>query len=100
MFRPSPGFTAEYHGMTLIVALDYDQWRILVRGPGVVIDGGRQPDRSTAKEEACRIAENYVTREQHAALPSPALVEWTPLAPRAFLVWLGQGQTAASAVQA
>jgi hypothetical protein len=52
MFRASSGFKAQYHYMTLIVALDFDQWRIFLQGPGVIIDGGRQPDNTAAKEEA------------------------------------------------
>ncbi len=63
MFRPSPGFTAQYHGMTLLVVLDFDQWRIFLQGPGIIIDGGCQNDKADAKEEACRIATSTSARK-------------------------------------
>jgi len=83
-----------------MVVLDFDQWRILLQGPGVIIDGGRLADKGAAKEQACRIAGQYVSREEDAALPVPAAVEWTPLAPRALLFWQAQGQTTAGAAEA
>jgi hypothetical protein len=97
MFRPSPGFTAQYHGMTLLVVLDFDQWRIFLQGPGVIIDGGCQNDKADAKAVACRIADQYISKQgRDAAMPPFALVEWTPLESHAFLVWQAQGQPCGS----
>ena len=87
MFRESPGFKAQYHYVTMIVSLDFDQWKILLQGPGVVIDGGRQSDTTTAKQEASRIAERYIREEKHEALPTLRKVEWTAIDPHSCLSW-------------
>ena len=42
MFRTVTGFKAQYHYLTLLVASDFDEWRIILHGPGVCIQGGRQ----------------------------------------------------------
>ena len=34
MFRPLSGYKAQYHYLTLVVAGDFDEWRVLAMGPG------------------------------------------------------------------
>lgn len=87
MFRDSAGFKAQYHGLTLVVAMDFHQWKILVRAPGVVIEGGYQPEKSAAERHACLIAENYVRQQKHQAFPSQMRLEWTPIEPGSWLTW-------------
>jgi hypothetical protein len=68
-----------------------------LQGPGVIIDGGCQNDKADAKAEACRIADQYISKQgRDAAMPPFPLVEWTPLESHAFLVWQAQGQRCGS----
>ena len=50
MFRPSPGFTAQYHGMTLLVLLDFDQWRIFCKVRESSLMGVARMTRLTPKQ--------------------------------------------------
>ena len=87
MFRQSPGFKAQYHYMTMTVALDFDQWRIIVQGPDVLIDGGRQPEKGSAKEQARRIADRYIREQKRETLPVVREVVWTAIDPNSCLHW-------------
>lgn len=60
----SAGFKAQYHHLTLMVVLDFDQWKILMQGPGVLVDGGREHDRTSAEAKAREIAELYLREER------------------------------------
>jgi hypothetical protein len=73
--------------MTMTVALDFDQWRIIVQGPDVIIDGGRQPEKVSAKEQARRIAERYLREQKHETLPTVHEVVWTAINPNSCLKW-------------
>ena len=87
MFRQSPGFKAQYHYMTMTIALDFDQWRIIVQGPDVIIDGGRQPEKVPAKDQARRIAERYLREEKRETLPAVREVVWSAIDPNSCLQW-------------
>jgi hypothetical protein len=87
MFRPLPGFKAQYHDLTLLVASDFDEWRVLIAGPGCTIIGARQFSEAKAKDHARAVAESYVRDERHedaAAIPQP---EWAPIEKGEWLSW-------------
>lgn len=87
MFRQAAGFKAQYHYFTLLVAADFDEWRILLQGPGVVVQGVRQFSEAKAKEHARLMADSYL-QEQKQESPVPSQdIEWTPLAPGEWLNW-------------
>lgn len=79
MFRPLNGFKAQYHYLTLIVAADFDEWRVLALGPGLTINGKRQFSESAAKTQARLAAATYIAEEKHEDLPAIEQPEWTPL---------------------
>jgi hypothetical protein len=94
MFRRSTGFQARYHNLTLMVVLDFDQWKVLIQGPGVLIEGGREFDSSAAEMQAQHIAEVYVREEKLDSRPPVPHLKWTPLDPLACLSWQPQAEPA------
>ena len=87
MFRSMPGFKALYGDLSLLIASDFDEWKILVLGPGVAIHGGRQISEGKAKEHARAIAMDYIQQEMHASPPAESDLEWTPFTPKQWLNW-------------
>jgi hypothetical protein len=87
MFRTATGFKAQYHYLTLLVASDFDEWRIILHGPGVCIQGGRQFTEAKAKEHARAVAMNYVHDEKHENLLVVENLDWQPFTPGEFLNW-------------
>jgi hypothetical protein len=87
MFRDCPGFVAQHQDIALIVALDYDQWKILLLSPAVLIDGGRKSDSIAAKDEARRLLECYIGQQSRCALPAASKLEWNPLQNGYWLTW-------------
>ena len=87
MFRTQDGFKAQYHYLTLLVALDFDEWRIILHGPGVCIQGGRQFTEAKAKDYAYAAAIKYIHDEKHEDLPVQEEVQWQPLTPGEVLKW-------------
>ena len=87
MFRPVSGFKAQYHYLTLLVASDIAEWRIIVHGPGVVIQAGREFSEAKAKEQARSVAMNYIHEEKHEDLPVVENLDWQPFGPGEFLNW-------------
>jgi hypothetical protein len=87
MFRAVTGFKAQYHYLTLLVASDFDEWRIILHGPGVCIQGGRQFTEVKAKEHARAVAMQYVHDENRENLSELENLDWQPFAPGEFLNW-------------
>jgi hypothetical protein len=87
MFRRLSGYKTQYHHLTLYVASDFDEWRVLVTAPGCTIHGSRQFNETKAKEHACAIAKSFVREEQHEDLPDIPQPEWTTLAPDEWMNW-------------
>ncbi len=87
MFRPLSGFKAQYHYLTLLVASDFNEWKVLVRGPDTTILGARQFSENKAKEHAASIADSFIREERHEDLPPVAQVDWTPLQPGEWIGW-------------
>ncbi len=87
MFRPLSGVKAQYHYLTLVTVSEFDEWRILVYAPNVVIQGRRQFGEAKAKEHALFLARNYIHEEKHEPLPELSSVEWSPTAHDDWLLW-------------
>ncbi len=87
MLRPLSGLKGQYHYLTLVVVSEFNEWRVLVHGPGVTIQGARQFSEAKAKEHALEVARYYVHERKGDALPSLAEVEWTEAGPEDWLIW-------------
>jgi hypothetical protein len=85
MFRQLRGFKAEYHYLKLIIAADFDEWRVLVMGPGFTLQGQRQFGEAKAKDHARLTARTYIHDEKKEELPPVEEVAWTPLAPGEYM---------------
>ncbi len=85
MFRKAAGFRADYHYLHLVVAPDFDEWRVFLRDDGIIIHGGRQFTEIKAKEAARQIADAYLHDEKHEDLPPLPEVQWTPMQPGEWL---------------
>ena len=89
MFRSFSGYKAQYDGLTLVVVAEFNEWKVLVHGPGVAILGARQFDGSKAKDHAAAIAEAYVRQRRGQEPPSIAELAWMPTEHDDWLVWHG-----------
>jgi hypothetical protein len=78
MFRQLHGFKAQYHYLTLVVAADFDEWRVIVKGPECTVMGQRQFGEDKAKAEASRAAAAYIHEQKHEELPD-VQPSWAPL---------------------
>ena len=87
MFRSLSGFKAKYHYLDLVVAADFDEWKVIVRGPDVCIHGGRQFGEVKAKEHARACAADYVRSVKKEELAVLDQVDWQPLASGEWLTW-------------
>ncbi|HZT30234.1 MAG TPA: hypothetical protein VFA33_10150 [Bryobacteraceae bacterium] len=86
MFRSVSGFRSQYGELTLLVASDFDEWKVLILGPGVTIHGGRQFSEGKAKDHARAIAMDYARKESPEGPPAPEL-DWAPFSPGQWLNW-------------
>lgn len=87
MFKQAPGYKAQYHYLTLLVASDFDEWSVFLDGPDVKIRGMRQFSEAKAKDHARALAESYVREEKKEDLPVLQSLEWTPLSLGEWLNW-------------
>ncbi len=87
MYRSLAGFRAQYHHLTLLVVSELNEWKVLIYGPGVIINGTRQFSEAKAKEHALTIAQSYLQEEKHAQVPVLTAVEWAPTTHDDWLVW-------------
>lgn len=85
MFRQLRGFKAEYHYLKLVVAADFDEWRVLVMGPGFTLQGQRQFGEARAKDHARVTAAAYIHDEKKEELAAIPDLEWTPLGPGEYM---------------
>jgi hypothetical protein len=86
MFRPLKGFKAEYQNLTVLVAADFDEYRILLQAPGVLVHGKRQFTEAQAKDHAFSLTASYLKEKQPETAP-PAGLEWVPFAGGEWLAW-------------
>ena len=77
MFRSFSGFKAQCSDLTLVVVAEFNEWKVLVHGPGVAIMGGRLFDQTKARAQAEMIAESYL-REVRQQEVSTAGLKWGP----------------------
>jgi len=87
MFRSLNGIKAQYHYLSLLAVSEFDEWKVLVYGPGVTIHGTRQFGEAKAKQHAMEIAGKYLHEEKHEDLPALPELEWTPTGPSDWLTW-------------
>lgn len=86
MFRSLKGFKAQYHDVTLFVAADFDEYRVLLQAPGTIVQGRRQFNEAQAKEHARSMAASYLKEKQgaDAVADEPA---WVPFGQSEWLAW-------------
>jgi len=86
MFRQASGFKARYQDLNLLVAADFDEWKVFLQGPGLCISGGRQFTEAKAKAHATACANDYLREFKPDAKPIEEL-DWQPLTPGEWLNW-------------
>ena len=87
MFRKAEGFKAQCNNLHLVIAADFDEWRIFLQGPGVIINGGRQFSEDKAKEHAVVTAHDYLCKEEGDSPSALQEVQWIPLDKGEWLNW-------------
>lgn len=87
MFRSMSGFKAPYHYLTLLVVSEFNEWKVLLHGPAVTIQGIRQFSSESAKENAIAVARHYVHEYKHDELPILDEVPWVPMSHDEWLIW-------------
>jgi hypothetical protein len=87
VFVSMSGLKAEYHYLTLYVIREFNEWRVLLRGPEVIAHGARQFSEDKAKEHAVAVAQYYIRDYKREDLPAVSAVEWTPTSQDDWLVW-------------
>jgi hypothetical protein len=88
MFRQLRGFKAEYHYLKLVIAADFDEWRVLVMGPGFTLQGQRQFGEAKAKDHAILTAKTFIYEEKKENLPPVQEVAWTAMTPGEYMDFL------------
>jgi hypothetical protein len=76
MFQTAEAYQAQFKDLTLLVAVDFDEWRIIVRGSDVIVRGKRQFNGTEAREHAVRVAEDYLREVRGEATEVPSNLEW------------------------
>lgn len=87
MFRSAAGFKAQCNDLTVLVAADFDEWRILLKGPDLIVQGGRQFTEEKAKETARLMADSYFKEHSGEYLTPLQNFEWKPLDPGEWQNW-------------
>ncbi|MCC7174309.1 MAG: hypothetical protein IT159_03860 [Bryobacterales bacterium] len=87
MFRPLTGYKAHFQGLTLMVVSEFDEWRVIVHTPEVVVQGARQFSPSKAKDHALCLARNYLSEVKQQAVEETAEPDWQPTGSQDWLVW-------------
>jgi hypothetical protein len=87
MFRTMSGFKSQQMDLTVLVISEFNEWRVLVHGPGAIVHGTRQFTEEKAKEHAIAVAREYAHDRKHEDLPEAAQWQWTPTTEDDWLVW-------------
>ncbi len=87
MFRPLSGFKARYHGLTLLVVSEFDEWRTIVHSPEVILQGTRQFTAVKAKDHAAVMAKCYLAEVKQESPGEGEAPEWEPTGSQDWLVW-------------
>ena len=88
MFRSFSGAKSQLANLTLLVVSEFDQWSVLVYGPGVTIHGNRQFAEIKAKEHALTLARQYLRERKHTEEEPPS-TDWVPTSEEDWLAWRG-----------
>ena len=86
MLRTLSGFRARYHYLNLVVVSEFDEWRVVVHGPEVILQGQRQYKEIKAKEHALVLAKQFIHDVRKEDLPELADVDWAPTGPEDWFV--------------
>lgn len=86
MFRSLRGFKAQYEDLTLFVAADFDEYRVLLQAPGTIVNGRRQFSETQAKEHARNMAASFLKEKQGSETALPDL-NWIPFGQADWLAW-------------
>ena len=86
MLRSLNGFKAKYHYLDLVVVSEFDEWRVVVHAPNVVLQGQRQFREAKAKEHALALAKQLIHEMRNEDLPVLPEVEWQPTGQQDWLV--------------
>ena len=86
MFRPLSGFKAQYHSLTLLAVSEFDEWRVVILAPEVVVQGQRQYNAAKAKDHAVAMAKAYLAEVKQDAGDGQE-PDWQPTGPQDWLVW-------------
>ena len=86
MLRSLSGFRARYHYLNLVVVSEFDEWRVVVHAPDVILQGQRQYKELKAKEHALALAKQFIHEVRQEDLPELADVEWSPTGPQDWFV--------------
>jgi hypothetical protein len=89
MFRSFSGCKAQCGDLTLVVVAEFNEWKVLVHGPGVAILGARQFDEAKARAHAAEIAESYLRERRSQESPAAKDLVWTKTDQDDWLVWHG-----------
>jgi hypothetical protein len=87
MFRPLAGFKAQYQDLTLMVVSEFDEWRVIVYSPALILQGTRQYTSAKAKDHAALLAKSYVAEIKQEAAGDGQEIDWQPTGPMDWLVW-------------
>ena len=87
VYRSLSGVKAQYQSLTLVAVSEFDEWKVLVYGPGVTIHGSRQFGEIKAKAHAIDMAQHYIREVLHEEPPDPSVVEWSPTGQDDWLIW-------------
>ncbi len=81
------GFRAPYHDLTLLVVSEFNEWKVMLYGPDVTIQGIRQFTADKAKEHALAVADHYLQARKHEDAPSAESIPWIATGPDDWLIW-------------
>ena len=89
MLRSLAGFKAQYEELTMLVVSEFDEWRVVVHSPAVVLQGQRQYGEVKAKEHAVALVKQYIQEARQANPVELTPPDWQPTGPQDWLVWKG-----------
>jgi len=87
MFRSKSGFKAQYYDLTMLVISEFNEWKVLIYGPGTTIHGTHQFSEAKAKDHALTIARSYTHEVKHEPVPVLAEAAWVPAGNDDWLNW-------------
>ena len=89
MFRALTGVKAQYGDLSLMAVSEFDEWRVVVHAPGLVLQGARQYGQAKAKEHAMMLARTFLQEMRPEGTQEVPELDWQPTGPQDWLVWKG-----------